>query len=159
MRSPLPPLAMALALLLVPAAWAPAAPDGGTAAEASDAGPWPTDGGSAGEAQPGDAGPAGMAYQMIMGRVAKVDRSKARLTIEDQGRSVELSYDRDTSVFLERRLGTIRDVVPGAQVRVSADGGGLAYWIEVRTLQGGTTGAAGGGGDAGAAAGTPAPSR
>ncbi len=165
MRRALPPLAMALAVLLAPSAGSGAAPEGGAGpatGEALDAGQKPADGGTAQEAELGDGGAAAVVYQTVAGRVAKIDRAHARVVIEEAGRPVEVSYDRDTAVFLERHLGTVRDVVPGAQVRVSADRDGLAYWIEVRTLEGSLTGEPGdGGADAGAASGSgaAAPSR
>ena len=160
MRRLLPPLAMALAVLLAPSAGLGAAPEGGAGAargEALDAGPKAADGGTAQEAELGDGGTAAVVYQTVAGRVARIDRAHARVVIEEAGRPVEVSYDRDTAVFLESHLGTVRDVVPGAQVRVSADRDGLAYWIEVRTLEGSSAGEPGNGrADAGATVG-PAP--
>ncbi len=145
------PSAVVLILAALLAALVPLSPagregesEGGKRGEGADGGR--TKSGSEGAATQ----PTGPTYRMVEGKVAKVDLGKARLAIEDGGKSVEVSFDRNTSVFLERhvgtRLGTVRDVVPSAEVRASVDKDGLASWIEVHALP---REAAASGGDAG----------
>jgi hypothetical protein len=151
MRHTLGPLALTLAALLAPEVGLGLAIDGGVdvarpsppgepgasdrtggeQGQAAHAGPGSGDGGRA----QADGGSLGPIYRMVTGSITTVDREKARLAIEETGKPVEVAYDRNTAVFLERHvgtmLGTVRDIVPGAQVRASVDKGGLASWIEV----------------------------
>jgi hypothetical protein len=46
---------------------------------------------------------------------------------------VTLEVDRNTTVFLENRLGSVHDLVVGTPVRASFGGDRRAVWVEVRS--------------------------
>jgi hypothetical protein len=77
-----------------------------------------------------DAGEPGL-FQPLSGRVIAADREARRVTVEGTGGRLELGFDRNTVVYLPGRIGTMDDVRPGAEVRVSKGPEGIAYWIEV----------------------------
>ncbi|HEU4384435.1 MAG TPA: hypothetical protein VFR85_13190 [Anaeromyxobacteraceae bacterium] len=109
-------------------------------------------------AAPPEGRPPGL--EVRSGRVAEVDWGDRRLTILGPTGRFQVGFDRNTVVYLPERLGTLRDVAPGAEVRTVANPDGVAAWIEVRpTVAGGGAlaapdgGAPGGAGpDGGAAA-------
>jgi hypothetical protein len=76
-----------------------------------------------------DAGPA--PFRAFAGTVLLVDWPAQKLTVETAGRPVAMTFDRNTQVYLPERLGTLRDLAPGVQVRVAESPAGLAFWIEV----------------------------
>lgn len=97
-------------------------------------------------AAPPDGGPPGI--EVRSGRVAAVDWGERRVTLVGPGGRLDLAFDRNTVVYLSGRLGTMRDVTPGAEARASVGAGGVAAWIEVRrpAPDGGAPGPDGGAG-------------
>jgi len=97
------------------------------AQEARDGGPAAsTDGGAA---EGPDGGPT--PHRAFPGKVTGVDWAAQRLTVEWAGRSVAMTFDRNTQVYLPERLGTLRDLAPGVEVRAAQGPTGLAIWVEV----------------------------
>lgn len=76
-----------------------------------------------------DGGPLGL--EIRSGRVAAVDWGDRRVTVLGGGGRLELGFDRNTVVFLVGRLGTMRDVLPGVEVRAGVGQDGVAAWIEI----------------------------
>ncbi len=68
----------------------------------------------------------------VSGNVREVDRKAHQIAIEADGGVVTLSLDRNTMVYTPSGLGTVLDVVPGAQVRAGRNADFLAYWVQVR---------------------------
>ena len=68
----------------------------------------------------------------VTGRIATVDAPGRKVTIETADGTVVLEFDRNTNVYLDGRLGTVRDLAAGAPVRASFGAERLAYWIEVQ---------------------------
>lgn len=103
-----------------------------------------------------DGGPPGL--EVRSGRVAAVDWGDRRVTLLGAGGRLELGFDRNTVVFLVGRLGTLRDVLPGVEVRAGVGQDGVAAWIEIgpSPSDGGTTGPGDGGAPGGTAGGAPA---
>jgi hypothetical protein len=108
----------------------------------------------------GDAPGATRSFSSISGTLRAVSPDARRVTIVGPEGAVTLDFDRNTSVWLDTRLGTLRDLVTGAEVRAQYGRDGRAAWIEVRratrppALSGGGVGGAGP-----AAPGPPAPER
>jgi hypothetical protein len=111
------------AILLALAFAAGAAP----AQEARDGGPAAVADGGAAEGPDGGPTP----HRAFSGRVAGVDWAAQRLTVESAGRPVAMTFDRNTQVYLPERLGTLRDLAPGVEVRAAQGPTGLAIWVEV----------------------------
>jgi hypothetical protein len=109
------------AILLALALGAGTAP----AQEARDGGP----AASPGAVEGPDAGPA--PHRAFSGRVSGVDWAAQRLTVDWAGRSVAMTFDRNTQIYLPERLGTLRDLQPGVEVRAAQGPTGLAIWVEV----------------------------
>jgi hypothetical protein len=63
--------------------------------------------------------------------VTLIDWQAQKLTVEAAGRPVTMTFDRNTQVYLPWRLGTLRDLAPGVEVRVAQSPEGLAFWVEV----------------------------
>jgi len=118
-RLALPAVPAALAALCLLAA-APGEAPVGTGADGGDRG----DGGA-------DAGPR-PELRTVSGTVSSVDAAALRVTVEASGGTVVIGLDRNTSVYLESRLGTVRDVAVGASVRAEYGPDGRTAWIEVR---------------------------
>lgn len=99
----------------------------GQARAAPDAGPEaPADGGAA---EGPDGGP--VPYRAFVGKVTGVDFTAQRLTVEWSGRPVAMTFDRNTQVYLPDRIGTLRDLAAGVEVRAEQGPAGLAIWVEV----------------------------
>lgn len=64
--------------------------------------------------------------------VREIDRKAQRLAVEVGAERVTLSLDRNTMVYTPSGLGTVLDVVPGAQIRAGRNAEFLAYWVQVR---------------------------
>jgi hypothetical protein len=113
--------------------------------------------------------PRGAVLEEVSGVVRDVDRKGHRIAVEAGGERLTLSLDRNTMVYTPAGLGTVLDVVPGAQIRAGRNAEFLAYWVQVRgparaeppTTPGQGTGPGGGSaapaGEAGAPAATPPP--
>jgi hypothetical protein len=80
--------------------------------------------------------PRGAVLEEVSGVVREVDRKAQRLSVEANGAPVTLSLDRNTMVYTAAGLGTVIDLVPGAQVRAGRNAEFLAYWIQVRAPAG-----------------------
>ncbi len=74
----------------------------------------------------------GAVLEEVSGKVREVDRKGHRLVVEVDGGVVTLSLDRNTMVYTATGLGTVLDLVPGAQVRAGRNAELLAYWVQVR---------------------------
>lgn len=68
----------------------------------------------------------------IAGKLTEVAPSGKQIVVEAADGAVRLTLDRNTMVFLEARLGTVRDLAPGTPVRASVGVAGTAFWIELR---------------------------
>jgi len=68
----------------------------------------------------------------VAGTLTKLARAEGRLTVETDDDVVTLSFDRNTSVFLEHRFGSLGDLAVGKPVRVSYGEDARANWVEVR---------------------------
>lgn len=73
--------------------------------------------------------------RIIAGTLTKLARAEGRLTVESGDDVVTLSFDRNTSVFLEQRLGSLGDLAVGVPVRASYGEDARAYWVEIRASQ------------------------
>jgi len=102
-------------------------------------------------------------FHLVSGSLERVDWETRRITLATPSGAESLPFDRNTSVYLEDREGTLLDLKPGQRVRASLASDGRAYWVEVSRPagQGAADGGAGGGaagrsdGGAGDAAGSP----
>jgi hypothetical protein len=90
----------------------------------------------------------------VSGTVRAVDRKVHRFDVETPTGSVTLSLDRNSMVYTGSALGTVLDIVPGAQVRAGRNADHLAYWVQVRAPTSATSPAGQGTGPSG---GRPAP--
>jgi hypothetical protein len=71
----------------------------------------------------------------ISGKVAQIDRAKPELVVETPEGPLALSFDRNTTVWLDRHVGTLRDLDVGTPVRAGYDvARKRAQWVEVRKL-------------------------
>jgi hypothetical protein len=68
----------------------------------------------------------------VAGKISAVVPAESRLTLEAADGPLRLAFDRNTMVFLEARMGTPRDLLPGLPARAAVGPGGLAFWIELR---------------------------
>jgi len=83
-----------------------------------------------------DAGPAAgprTELSTISGTIAQVAYAERRFTVATEQGTSTLEFDRNTAVYLPRRMGTLRDLAPGQPVRAGFGAGGRAYWIEIRS--------------------------
>jgi hypothetical protein len=94
----------------------------------------------------------GTVLEEVSGKVAEIDRRAHKLRVDTAAGPVTLSLDRNTMVYTSTGLGTVLDVIPGAQIRVGRNADDLAYWVQVRgvpqppaSTPGQGTGPAGGG--------------
>lgn len=141
-RPRLPTLAAALAFF----AAAPARSDQQDAT-ASTAPPAAAPAGSPGAAaRPGDAAgkgsgraaptrkaiPPAAVLEEVEGTVKAIDRNAHRLEVATQHGDVSLTFDRNTMVYTARGMGTVLDVVPGAELRAGRNASFVVYWIQVR---------------------------
>ncbi len=76
--------------------------------------------------------PHGAILEEVSGTVREVDRKGHRIAVDASGEQVTLSLDRNTMVYTPAGLGTVLDVVPGAQIRAGRNAEFLAYWVQVR---------------------------
>ena len=74
----------------------------------------------------------GSVLEQVNGVVREVDRKANRIVVESGGTQVTLSLDRNTMVYTSHGLGTVLDVVPGAQVRAGRNADMVAYWVQIR---------------------------
>lgn len=104
---------------------APPAPAGGTAVQS---------GAKPGEPEPPPSAPVPRAavLEEVTGTVGSVDLRAHTLTVRAAGGPVTLSLDRNTMVYTPAGLGTVLDLVPGAEVRAGRNAELLAYWVQVR---------------------------
>jgi hypothetical protein len=106
-------------------------------------------------------------FHLVSGSLERVDWEGKRITLATPSGPEILPFDRNTSVYLEDREGTLLDLEPGQRVRASLAADGRAYWVEVIRPAGAPDGGAGApgaagrpeGGAPGADGGTPAPPR
>ena len=68
----------------------------------------------------------------VAGTLTKLARAEGRLTVETGDDVVTLSFDRNTSVFLEHRFGSVGDLAVGKPIRVSYGEDARANWVEIR---------------------------
>ena len=69
----------------------------------------------------------------VAGEIGSVEWNEHRFTLEAADGPIAVHVDRNTLVFLESRLGTVRDIYTGLPVRVGLEGAqNLATWVEVR---------------------------
>jgi hypothetical protein len=69
----------------------------------------------------------------VAGEIGSVEWSEHRFTLEAADGPLAVHVDRNTLVFLESQLGTVRDLYTGLPVRVGLEGAqNLATWVEVR---------------------------
>jgi hypothetical protein len=66
------------------------------------------------------------------GKVSALGWDDHRITLAASDGPLTLTFDRNTTVFLESRLGSLRDVAVGVPVRVSFGPEKRAFWLEVR---------------------------
>jgi hypothetical protein len=85
--------------------------------------------------------PRGAVLEPVSGTVRDVDRMGHRITIDTGSEHVTLSTDRNTMVYTSAGLGTVLDVVPGAQIRAGRNADFVAYWVQVRPPAGKGSGA------------------
>jgi hypothetical protein len=85
----------------------------------------------------------------ISGTISAIIWPEARLTVEATSGPVTLTFDRNTAVFLENRLGSAADLAVGTPVRASFGGDKRAVWLEVRAATASTARLDGGPADAG----------
>jgi hypothetical protein len=76
--------------------------------------------------------PRGAILEEVDGVVRDVDRKGQKIAVESGAGRVTLSLDRNTMVYTAAGLGTVLDVVPGAQIRAGRNADFLAYWVQVR---------------------------
>ncbi len=76
----------------------------------------------------------GTVLEEVSGKVAEIDRRAHKLRVETASGPVTLSLDRNTMVYTGTGLGTVLDVVPGAQIRAGRNADFLAYWVQVRAV-------------------------
>ena len=74
----------------------------------------------------------GTVLEQLNGVVKEVDRKGHRIVVESGGAQITLSLDRNTMVYTQNGLGTVLDVVPGAQIRAGRNADMVAYWVQVR---------------------------
>jgi hypothetical protein len=71
--------------------------------------------------------------EQVTGTVKEVDRKEHRIVVESSGGvRITLSLDRNTMVYTSSGLGTVLDVVPGAQIRAGRNADMVAYWVQLR---------------------------
>jgi hypothetical protein len=142
------------------------APDGRPPAAAPDA---QQPGTTPPASTPGVTLPRGAVLEEVTGVVRGVDRKAHTIAVDANGKEVTLSLDRNTMVYTAAGLGTVLDLVPGAQIKAGRNAESLAYWVQVRppavkgpppSTPGQGTGPAGGAGaaatESGGAGGAPA---
>jgi hypothetical protein len=83
----------------------------------------------------------------IVGKVSAVSTKDRKVTVDTGDGPVALEVDRNTVVYLDNRLGSLRDVVVGVPVRASHGPRQQAFWIEVRSRTGTATSPRPDGGD------------
>ncbi|HEX9241868.1 MAG TPA: hypothetical protein VF875_05445 [Anaeromyxobacter sp.] len=74
----------------------------------------------------------GTVLEQVTGTVKEVDRKEHRIVVDAGGATITLSLDRNTMVYTAAGLGTVLDVVPGAQIRAGRNAEMVAYWVQVR---------------------------
>jgi len=68
----------------------------------------------------------------IQGSVAAVEVEPRRVVVEAKEGPITVAVDRNTAIYLQRGLGTLRDVRVGEPVRVSVSGAdNQAHWLEL----------------------------
>jgi hypothetical protein len=85
----------------------------------------------------------------VAGTLGRVDRQAHRIEVATDAGGVELTLDRNTLVYTSRGLGTVLDLVPGAQVKAGRSATFVAYWVQVRAPGGAPPPAAAGSGPGG----------
>jgi hypothetical protein len=83
----------------------------------------------AGAPQPAD-------LRTVSGKITTLAWAQHRFTVEASDGPVTLSVDRNTTVYLDTKLGSIRDLIVGTPVRTSYGKDLIATWVEVRTRGG-----------------------
>jgi hypothetical protein len=69
----------------------------------------------------------------VAGKITALDVAARELTLAASDGPLRVAFDRNTMVFLESRLGSLRDLAVGAPARVNVSGDeNLAAWIELR---------------------------
>ena len=79
-----------------------------------------------------DGGPR-TALTTVSGILSSVAYPERRFTVATEQGPATLTFDRNTAVYLPRRMGTARDLAPGQPVRAAHGADGRAYWVEIRT--------------------------
>jgi hypothetical protein len=74
----------------------------------------------------------GAVLEEVTGVVRGVDRKAHEVRVDANGIEVKLSLDRNTMVYTGAGLGTVLDLVPGAQIKAGRNAESLAYWVQVR---------------------------
>ncbi|BDG07800.1 hypothetical protein [Anaeromyxobacter paludicola] len=119
------PLELAALLLAALAAPALATPEDAPA-DVEGAAALPATGGAERAAAPGGG------VLTVSGKIAAVDLARGRFIVDAPSGPVELQVDRNTGVFLEKRMGTLRSLSAGLPVRACyADPERTAFWVEV----------------------------
>jgi hypothetical protein len=68
----------------------------------------------------------------VSGKINALSWPDRKIAIDAADGPLTLTFDRNTSVFLENRMGTVRDLSVGTPVRASYNAQGQAFWVEVR---------------------------
>jgi 2-oxoglutarate dehydrogenase E2 component (dihydrolipoamide succinyltransferase) len=67
----------------------------------------------------------------VTGTLSAVSLPDRSLTLAAAEGPLQLSLDRNTLIFLETRMGTVRDLSAGLTARALVGARGEAYWIEI----------------------------
>jgi hypothetical protein len=98
-----------------------------------------------------DGGAPSADIRTVSGKVSALEWKDGKITVQASDGPVSVVVDRNTTVYLENRLGSLRDVAVGLPVRVSFGPEHRAFWLEVRPRGVMTSPGAGGEPDAGPA--------
>jgi hypothetical protein len=75
--------------------------------------------------------------RMVAGKITAVDRTARVLVLAADDGPLRVAFDRNTMVFLQKRLGSLGDLAPGVPARANVLGPlNLAAWIELTPLDG-----------------------
>jgi hypothetical protein len=97
-----------------------------------------------------DGGAPSADIRTVSGKVSALEWKDGKVTVQASDGPVTVAVDRNTTVYLENRLGSLRDVAVGLPVRVSFGPEHRAFWLEVRPRGVMTSPGGGGAPDAGA---------
>jgi hypothetical protein len=126
-------LAIAAALALPASAASPPEPLPATPPSPPPPAVLPPPAGTPASPGPPASGPPRPDVRTVAGKITAVDVAARALTLAASDGPLRVVFDRNTMVFLESRLGSVRDLAPGTPARVNVSGEeNLAAWIELR---------------------------